>query len=275
MQHNGSVRYRLLAQGRRARVDALLGDEFAAQAAYVDEHGPGISLAGWVVRPAYATSARDAQYLFVNGRFVRDRVLAHALREAYRDVLHHERQPAYALWLDYRAARRRRQCASGESRGAIPRQRRRASIRAPRGRERSGIDGGGAAGGIGGGAPGRSPRRESRRWCRRRTRDSLRIGEAARSRHSLRWPCPHGARGVLRPIVRRARTLARRPRPSQRRRSPARFCLGAIARHLRPGAKPRRPGPRRHARGARAHPLRAAQDSARPLASDAAACSFR
>ena len=99
MQHNASVRYRLLAQGRRARVDALLGDEFAAQAAYVDEHGPGLSLAGWVVRPAYATSARDAQYLFVNGRFVRDRVLAHALREAYRDVLHHERQPAYALWL--------------------------------------------------------------------------------------------------------------------------------------------------------------------------------
>ena len=99
MQHNASVRYRLLAQGRRARVDALLGDEFAAQAAYVDEHGPGLSLAGWVVRPAYATSARDAQYLFVNGRFVRDRVLAHALREAYRDVLHNERQPAYALWL--------------------------------------------------------------------------------------------------------------------------------------------------------------------------------
>jgi len=99
MQHNASVRYRLLAQGRRARVDALLGDDFAAQAAFVDEHGPGLSLAGWVVRPAYATTARDAQYLFVNGRFVRDRVLAHALREAYRDVLHHERQPAYALWL--------------------------------------------------------------------------------------------------------------------------------------------------------------------------------
>ena len=98
-QHNGSVRFRLLAQGRRARVDALLGIEFAAQAAHVDEHVPGLSLAGWVVRPAHATTARDAQYLFVNGRFVRDRVLAHALREAYRDVLHHDRQPAYALWL--------------------------------------------------------------------------------------------------------------------------------------------------------------------------------
>lgn len=99
LQHNGSVRHRLLAQGQRARVDALLGDVFAAQAATVDESSLGLSLAGWVVRPAYATSARDAQYLFVNGRFVRDRVLTHALREAFRDVLHHDRQPAYALWL--------------------------------------------------------------------------------------------------------------------------------------------------------------------------------
>ncbi|HEY2863593.1 MAG TPA: DNA mismatch repair endonuclease MutL [Casimicrobiaceae bacterium] len=99
LQHNGSVRYRLLAQGRRARIDALLGDAFAAHAAPVDEPGPGLHLAGWVVRPAYAAATREAQYLFVNGRFVRDRILSHALREAFRDVLHHDRQPAYALWL--------------------------------------------------------------------------------------------------------------------------------------------------------------------------------
>jgi DNA mismatch repair protein MutL len=98
-QHNGSVRYRLLAQGRRSRVDALLGDPFALQAAHVDEHADGIGLTGWAVRPAYASAGRDHQYVFVNGRFVRDRVLSHALREAYRDVLHHDRQPSFALWL--------------------------------------------------------------------------------------------------------------------------------------------------------------------------------
>jgi len=99
LSHNGNLRYRLLGGGRRARVDALLGDAFGPQAATVDVAGPGLALAGWAVRPAYATAARDAQYLFVNGRFVRDRVLTHALREAYRDVLHNDRQPTYALWL--------------------------------------------------------------------------------------------------------------------------------------------------------------------------------
>src|SRR5438477_7256186 len=102
LSHNGNVRHRLVGGGRRARADALLGDAFATHAAIVDADGPGVALAGWAVRPAYAAAAaptRDAQYLFVNGRFVRDRVLSHALREAYRDVLHNDRQPAYALWL--------------------------------------------------------------------------------------------------------------------------------------------------------------------------------
>ncbi|NDP42614.1 MAG: DNA mismatch repair endonuclease MutL [Aromatoleum sp.] len=98
LQHNGRVVHRLLAQGRRARVVALLGEAFVAGAAVVDAQAGPIALAGFAVRPAYAAQG-GGQYVFVNGRHVRDRVLTHALREAYRDVLHHDRQPAYALWL--------------------------------------------------------------------------------------------------------------------------------------------------------------------------------
>lgn len=98
LAHNGRVQQRLQAAGRAARVEALLGGEWAANAVVVEADGGSIALSGFAVRPAYAASG-GGQYVFVNGRFVRDRVLAHALREAYRDVLHHERQPTFALWL--------------------------------------------------------------------------------------------------------------------------------------------------------------------------------
>lgn len=98
LQHNGRVVHRLPATGRQGRVEQLLGDDFVAHAARVDVDAGEIALAGFAVRPAYAAQG-GGQYVFVNGRFVRDRVLQHALREAYRDVLHHDRQPAFALWL--------------------------------------------------------------------------------------------------------------------------------------------------------------------------------
>ncbi|MFO1302915.1 MAG: DNA mismatch repair endonuclease MutL [Burkholderiales bacterium] len=98
LHHNGRAVHRLPATGRQGRVEQLLGDDFVANAARVDVDAGGIALAGFAVRPAYAAQG-GGQYVFINGRFVRDRVLSHALREAYRDVLHHDRQPAYALWL--------------------------------------------------------------------------------------------------------------------------------------------------------------------------------
>src|SRR4029079_120920 len=99
LQHNGRVVHRLVAGGRQARVEQLLGDAFVTHAARVDADAGGVRLTGFAVRPADAAQG-GGQFIFVNGRFVRDRVLQHALREAYRDVLHHDRQPAYALWLD-------------------------------------------------------------------------------------------------------------------------------------------------------------------------------
>src|SRR5437899_4290008 len=100
LQHNGRVAHRLVAGGRRARVEALLSDAFVIHAALVDAEAGGVRLTGFAVRPAFAAQGGSAQYAFVNGRFVRDRVLSHALRAASRDVLHHERMPTYALWLE-------------------------------------------------------------------------------------------------------------------------------------------------------------------------------
>lgn len=99
LQHNGRVMHRLLPAGRRVRVETLLSDAFITACAVVEASAGPLRVSGFAARPAYAAQS-GGQYVFVNGRFVRDRLLAHALREAYRDILHHERQPAYALWLE-------------------------------------------------------------------------------------------------------------------------------------------------------------------------------
>ncbi|MFO1309589.1 MAG: DNA mismatch repair endonuclease MutL [Burkholderiales bacterium] len=99
LTHNGRLIHRLLPGSRAARVEALLGEAFVRGSATVDAEAAGVSISGYAIRPAHATQSAGAQMLFVNGRHVRDRMLAHAVREAYRDVLHHDRQPSYALWL--------------------------------------------------------------------------------------------------------------------------------------------------------------------------------
>jgi DNA mismatch repair protein MutL len=97
--HNGRLVHRLLPGPRAQRVEALLGEAFVRGSAIVEARSAGIELEGYAIRPAHAAQTSGAQLWFVNGRCVRDRMLAHAVREAYRDVLHHDRQPAYALWL--------------------------------------------------------------------------------------------------------------------------------------------------------------------------------
>jgi DNA mismatch repair protein MutL len=82
-----------------ARVRALLGKEFYAQSVALRVESAGTSLSGLAALPTFNRSGRDAQYLFVNGRFVRDKLLSHAVRQAYHDVLHHDRHPAYVLFL--------------------------------------------------------------------------------------------------------------------------------------------------------------------------------
>ena len=100
LRHNGRVSRHLRTQSPAERAKALLGEEFMQQALEVDASSLGMSLTGLAGSPQAATARADAQFFFVNGRFVRDRVLAHAVREAYSEVLHGERQPAYVLSLE-------------------------------------------------------------------------------------------------------------------------------------------------------------------------------
>jgi DNA mismatch repair protein MutL len=82
------------------RIAAILGDEFGLAAVPVSRSAANLSLQGLAALPAYSRASRDAQYFFVNGRFVRDKVASHALRQAYQDILHHQRHPAFVLFLE-------------------------------------------------------------------------------------------------------------------------------------------------------------------------------
>jgi DNA mismatch repair protein MutL len=100
LAHNGRSHWNLKPADPEARIGAVLGEEFRDASLALEEAAGRLRLSGLAALPAYSRPGRDAQYVFVNGRFVRDRLLAHALREAYRDVLHEERFPAFVLFLE-------------------------------------------------------------------------------------------------------------------------------------------------------------------------------
>ncbi len=103
LSHNGKVIRQLPAikssGDQSSRVRLICGSAFADQAQRLDIEASGMALKGWVARPTFSRQSADMQYFFVNGRLVRDRLIAHAVRQAYRDVLYHGRQPAYVLHL--------------------------------------------------------------------------------------------------------------------------------------------------------------------------------
>jgi DNA mismatch repair protein MutL len=87
------------------RVAEALGDAFPGQSLEVDHSAAGLRLHGWVGLPTAARSSADQQYFFVNGRAVKDRLVAHAVRQAYADVLFHGRHAAFVLFLELDARR--------------------------------------------------------------------------------------------------------------------------------------------------------------------------
>ncbi len=88
------------AQQRERRVGELTGRGFIDQALCLEHAAAGLRLWGWIARPTYSRSQADSQHFYVNGRMVRDRLVAHAVRQAYKDVLYHDRHPAYLLYLE-------------------------------------------------------------------------------------------------------------------------------------------------------------------------------
>ena len=104
LSHNGSFTLREAPAsdeaGRKRRLKSLCGSEFIDHVLAIDEQRGPFSLHGWVAEARYNRAQADQQYFFVNGRAVRDRLIAHAVRQAYQDVLYHGRHPAFVLYLE-------------------------------------------------------------------------------------------------------------------------------------------------------------------------------
>jgi DNA mismatch repair protein MutL len=104
LQHNGRVVLDVPAArepaARALRLARICGEAFVAEALEVERAGEGLALRGWISRPTFSRSQPDLQYLFLNGRVVRDRAITAAVRAAYRDVLYRDRWPAFVLHLE-------------------------------------------------------------------------------------------------------------------------------------------------------------------------------
>ena len=104
LRHNGKAVLALHqaedAAARARRVAAVCGAAFLEQALPIEVERNGLHLWGWVGLPTFSRSQADLQYFYVNGRMVRDKLVAHAVRQAYRDVLFNGRHPTFVLFLE-------------------------------------------------------------------------------------------------------------------------------------------------------------------------------
>lgn len=103
LRHNQKVVHQLppgdSETARERRIASLLGNNFIEHARYIEREAGALRLSGWVGLPTHSRAQADQQYFFVNGRVVRDRLVAHAVRQAYRDVLYNGRHPVFVLYL--------------------------------------------------------------------------------------------------------------------------------------------------------------------------------
>jgi hypothetical protein len=260
----------------------ILGSDFAEARLAIDEAAGPLRLHGYAGLPTASKARADGQFFYVNGRYVRDKLLVHAVRAAYQDVLHGDRFPSYVLALDldpalvdvnvhpskievrFRDSRAVHQFVFHAVQRALARPR---PPRTAACRRRS--------------RPPRSRRPAARTGAVRTSRPASAPSSPELLALSLPAGQPlgcagHGRRraehGELRRPVCRFRAAPGRHRRdadaghlerAQQRRLPARLRAGPAARHLHPGAEHEGPGAGRHARRARTHPVRAAEKRAR------------
>jgi DNA mismatch repair protein MutL len=104
LRHNGKQTLQLNSADseseQRRRVANICGVEFSEHAIPIERQAGPFRLWGWVAEPTFSRSQADLQYFFVNGRVIRDKLVTHAIRQAYRDVLFHGRHPAFVLFFE-------------------------------------------------------------------------------------------------------------------------------------------------------------------------------
>lgn len=102
--HNGKPVFEckaaLDAEAQNVRIARILGKGFGEAARAVSLEGAGLVLSGWVAEPSFSRSQADMQYFYVNRRVVRDKVISHAVKQAYSDLIYHQRFPAFVLFLE-------------------------------------------------------------------------------------------------------------------------------------------------------------------------------
>ena len=106
--HNGKI-VRISQGGenqnlKKARISQLCGIEFFDNSFYIDENRHGMRLYGWVAKPSWNRASADRQFFYINGRMIKDKLIGHAVRQAYQDVLFHGRFPAFILYFDLNPA---------------------------------------------------------------------------------------------------------------------------------------------------------------------------
>lgn len=104
LSHNQRVLHKLPAakttEQKLKRVSLVCGKGFVENALQIDFQAGDLRLTGWIAQPTFSRSQADMQYFYVNGRSIKDKVISHAVRQAYQDVLFHGRHPAYVLFLE-------------------------------------------------------------------------------------------------------------------------------------------------------------------------------